>query len=329
MSVSHRPSRRSFLITSTASAALWELRRPAWALESAAVSPVCSLISEQEVGPYYVANELVRANIREDKPGLPLTLRLAVMDLRTCKPLPQVAVDVWHCDALGVYGGFTKVIPMGMGPAGPGGPPPGFGGPNGIGGPAGSPPGFNTQRPDRPEGVPEGMGMMPTMKPTDQMTFLRGIQFTNDDGVAIFETVFPGFYMGRTNHIHFKVREGGHVVVRTDGSREDRTYIEGHTAHTGQVFFPEEFTAELMTHEPYSQHRIHRTTQAEDGIFRDQHGADSVVKLRLADAQQHKAGYVADLLVAVDPTATPSPVQMRGPRGFGQGGGKGPRDHEQ
>jgi len=312
MSVSHECSRRSFLVRATASAALWEFWRAAWALKLPGASSVCPLVAEQEVGPYYVANELVRTNIREGRPGLPLTLRLAVMDVRTCKPLPQAAIDVWHCDAVGVYAGFTKVDSTGMGPDGPSGPP-AFGEENGTGGPPGPPPEFDPRHPDRPEGPPEGMGMPPAMKPTDQMTFLRGIQFTDGQGVAVFETVFPGFYMGRTNHIHFKVREGGRVVARQDASQGERTYMEGHTAHTGQVFFPEEFTAELMRHEPYSQHRIHRTTQAEDGIFQNQHGATSVAKLRPMDADRPEAGYIADLIVAVDPTATPGAVQMRGP----------------
>jgi protocatechuate 3,4-dioxygenase beta subunit len=62
---------------------------------------VCNTVAaEQEVGPYYVADELVRRDVREDKPGLPLLLRLAVLDLHTCKPLSNAAIDIWHCDAL-------------------------------------------------------------------------------------------------------------------------------------------------------------------------------------------------------------------------------------
>jgi protocatechuate 3,4-dioxygenase beta subunit len=306
MGISHSWSRRGFIVKSAASAALWELRQTAWALGLPEASSVCSLGAEQEVGPYYVANELLRNDIREGKPGLPLTLRLAVMDVRTCKPLPQAAIDVWHCDALGVYGGFTKMDPTVMGP---GGPPPRFGEENGTGGHPGPPPEFDAQHPDGPGGIP------PAMEPTDQMTFLRGIQFTNAQGITAFETVFPGFYMGRTNHIHFKVRQGGRLVTRQDASQGERTYMEGHTAHTGQVFFPEEFTAELMRHEPYSNHRIHRTTQAEDGVFQSQHGTTSMAKLSAVDAGRPEAGYIADLIVAVDPASTPRPVEMRRPGG--------------
>ena len=89
--------------------------------------------------------------------------------------------------------------------------------------------------------------------------------------------------------------------------------MEGHTSHIGQVFFPEEFAAELMRHEPYAKHRIHRTTQAEDGIFQDQYGADSMARLQSVDAKRPEARYIAEIIVATDPTKTPAPVGMHGP----------------
>jgi protocatechuate 3,4-dioxygenase beta subunit len=317
MEIGRRVGRRGFLVSTAASVGWWKICSAAELLGLQANSPVCALAAEQEVGPYYVAEELVRTDIREGKPGVPLTLRLAVMDLRSCKPLPRAAIDIWHCDPLGVYAGFTKINPTGMGgPGGPCRPPLGMPGQNGESGPPPGPPAgdFDPQHPGRPEGPPEGVGFPPAMKATDQMTFLRGIQFTGSDGIATFETVFPGFYMGRTNHIHFKVRESGKVVKRKGGAQGDQTYIEGHTAHTGQVFFPEEFAAELMKHEPYSLHKIHRVTQAEDFVFGEQHGEPSVAKLRPADNQRSNGGYTADLIVAVDPSATPTPAHM-GPPG--------------
>ena len=39
---------------------------------------------------------------------------------------------------------------------------------------------------------------------TTGQTFLRGMQVTNADGVALFDTIYPGWYPGRTVHIHFK-----------------------------------------------------------------------------------------------------------------------------
>ncbi len=299
-------SRRSFLERGVALAAVWKLQRAAWALGFAPETPVCNTAAaEQEVGPYYVPDELMRRDVREGKPGLPLLLKLAVLDARTCRPLQNAAVDIWHCDALGLYAGFTQINPTG---GGPGGPPPGFDPQH-----PGPPPGFDPQHPGNRPGPPEGAGP-PSLRATDQLTFLRGIQSTGEQGRVEFATVFPGFYMGRTNHIHFKVREGGRVVTRK-GSAGDSTYMDGHTVHTGQVFFPEGFAAELMRGDPYARHRIHRTTHTEDGVFQDQNGAASVARLRAVDAKRPEAGYVAELIAAVDPTKTPAPVGMRGPGG--------------
>lgn len=77
----------------------------------APASDVCKLVPEQEVGPSYVANEMIRKDIRESRAGFPLALELMVLDSRTRKPLPRAAIDVWHCDALGLYAGYTAMNP--------------------------------------------------------------------------------------------------------------------------------------------------------------------------------------------------------------------------
>jgi protocatechuate 3,4-dioxygenase beta subunit len=293
-------SRRRFLATTAALATTIELQRSAFALGLLQNSDICKLTPEQEVGPYYVADELLRSNIVEDKPGIPLELRIAVLDARTCKPLNNAAIDIWHCDALGLYSGFTAQNPMG-----PGGPRPGSqGGP-----PPGPPPGFDPQHPHNHPGPPEGMGPPPENHPTDKLTFLRGVQITAPDGSVTFRTVFPGFYMGRTNHIHFK--------VRLDGSIANKTYAAGHTSHNGQIFFPEELAIQLMEHEPYKLHKIHRTTQAEDHVFGDQDGELQIAKLQPLHPGQFTAGLRAELIAAVDPAATPSPVRRGGDDRYG------------
>jgi protocatechuate 3,4-dioxygenase beta subunit len=66
----------------------------------------CVLTPELTEGPYYIANEKVRRNITEGKPGVPLTLKTTVLDAASCKPLKNAAVDIWHADAGGVYSGF-------------------------------------------------------------------------------------------------------------------------------------------------------------------------------------------------------------------------------
>lgn len=68
-------------------------------------APDCVLTPEQEEGPFYIDFARVRQDIVEDRPGVPLALTVAVVDSNTCKPIRNAAVDVWHCDALGIYSG--------------------------------------------------------------------------------------------------------------------------------------------------------------------------------------------------------------------------------
>ncbi|HLY20530.1 MAG TPA: intradiol ring-cleavage dioxygenase [Bryobacteraceae bacterium] len=229
-------------------------------------TPACTLAAEQESGPYYLRYENLRSDITEGRPGVPLKLRIALVDARRCAPLPNAALDIWHCDAMGVYSGFTANNPDGR----PGGRGPRGRGPAGLGfGPPGGP---------------------PPARRTDETRFLRGVQMTGQDGIAEFATICPGWYVGRTIHIHLKVHLGGHV------------------SHTGQVFLPEEFTEQVAKIEPYAKRlNVHRTLQREDGIFNGQHGADSLVDLhRLGGTNSD--GFLATVMLAVDPEATPPPA---------------------
>jgi protocatechuate 3,4-dioxygenase beta subunit len=85
--------------------------RRLWAGKPAASIPPCIVRPEQTEGPYFVDERLNRSDIRSDpsdgsiREGVPLQLNFRVSELRdkTCAPLPGAMVDVWHCDALGVY----------------------------------------------------------------------------------------------------------------------------------------------------------------------------------------------------------------------------------
>jgi protocatechuate 3,4-dioxygenase beta subunit len=279
-------TRRRFIHSSFGIAATLKLQSAARAQGLTQPKGVCRLSARQETGPYYIPGELLRSDIVEGRAGVPLSLRIVLLDSRTCMPVPDAAVDLWHCDAVGLYSGFTKQSPLG--------PPP----------PEGGPPGPRFGSFEHGPGGPGSMGPPPDHGPTDKLTFLRGIQLTGADGSVDFRTVFPGFYMGRTNHIHFKVRIGGHA------SR--KSYEAGHTSYIGQIFFPEEVAAELMQHDPYRRHKLHRTTQAEDRVFGGQQGELSIAQLRPLHPGHPAAGLSADIVTAIDPDAT-------GDDGFGPG----------
>jgi protocatechuate 3,4-dioxygenase beta subunit len=74
-------------------------------------SSSCVVRPELTEGPYYVDEELLRSDIRSDpsdgtiRPGalLALTFNVSSAASNACSPLAGAIVDVWHCDALGVY----------------------------------------------------------------------------------------------------------------------------------------------------------------------------------------------------------------------------------
>src|SRR5258705_11563632 len=77
-------------------ASAWERR--------ALAQPVCTLTPEQIEGPFYLDQARIREDISEGKPGVPLRLVLRVVGASaSCAPIPRAAVDVWQCDALGIY----------------------------------------------------------------------------------------------------------------------------------------------------------------------------------------------------------------------------------
>lgn len=92
-------------------------------------------------------------------------------------------------------------------------------------------------------------------------TFLRGVQRTNVNGNARFDTIFPGWYRGRTPHIHMKVSVGGDAV------------------HTGQVFFRTTTARSVYRQGAYAARGGADTTNATDGIFGDA-GERAVMALR-------------------------------------------------
>jgi len=84
-------------------------------LAATAAVPSCVVRPALTEGPYFVDEKLNRSDIRSDpsdgtvKPGAQLTLTVNVSRVSgaSCLPLAGATVDVWHCDALGVYSDAT------------------------------------------------------------------------------------------------------------------------------------------------------------------------------------------------------------------------------
>ena len=172
--------------------------------------PSCIVRPALTEGPYFVDEKLNRSDIRSDpsdnsvKAGVPLALTVRVVKVSgtSCTPLAGATVDVWHCDALGVYSDASD----------------------------------------------------PTFGSTKGKKFLRGYQTTDDNGVAKFTTIYPGWYQGRAVHIHFKIRSKTSAGAAYD--------------FTSQWFFDESLMPQIYAQAPYSTKGTKgRTTNAQDGIY--------------------------------------------------------------
>lgn len=202
---------------------------------------VCVLSPEAVEGPFYYDPALVRSDITEGKTGVPLELRLTLIDAATCAAIDGARIDVWHCDAAGDYSGFDQ-----------------------------------TETSDKAS--------------AKRATFLRGTQFAGANGVAAFRTIYPGWYPGRTPHIHVKA------------------FLDGRNVLTTQVYFPDALSEYLFANVTAYAHRESRdTTNTTDGVLsQTENGRATFVNLR-----EEADRYVATLTIAVDRRAT-SEQSMRG-----------------
>jgi len=171
----------------------------------------CVVRPEQTEGPYFLDERLNRSDIRSDpangnqvKPGAALKITLGVyrVDGQACAPIAGALVDIWQCDADGIYSDVLDI--------------------NGQ---------FDTRG----------------------KKFLRGYQLTGADGSADFVTIYPGWYPGRTVHLHFKVRTNPGTA-------------SGHV-FTSQLYFTDATSDDVFKKSPYSARAARTTKNAQDGIF--------------------------------------------------------------
>src|SRR3954449_10395378 len=190
---------------------------PAWneTVEAADVLTCVASTPTVTEGPYWVDERLFRSDIRTDpstgtvRGGVPLTLTINVQNLAAggCAPLVGAYVDIWHCDAKGIYSDEPTYNPGG------------------------------------------GTGNVNT----SGQKFLRGYQITDENGKVTFTTIYPGWYSGRTIHIHLRVRTySGSTVLGN---------------FVSQIFFDEAINNTVMAQPAYSRSTSRDTTNATDMVF--------------------------------------------------------------
>ncbi|WP_405019708.1 protocatechuate dioxygenase [Kitasatospora sp. NBC_00070] len=221
----------------------------------------CSLSPQATQGPYYFDADKIRSDIREDREGVKLRIAIRVQDSETCGPLADAVVEIWHCDAAGLYSGAESLSSGGGGTGGG----PGGGGAPPSGAPTGAP----------PSGGPGGSGGAGAdLTPTDDKRYLRGAQVTNGDGIVRFTTVWPGWYTGRTVHIHAMVHVG-----------DDRTL-------TTQLMTDESLNSKVFAQQPYSRHTNRDTFNDGDSIYKEP---------MLLKITEDADGYLGAITFGVDP----------------------------
>lgn len=117
-------------------------------------------------------------------------------------------MEIWQCDALGRYSGFPH--------------------PN--------------------DSTVVTAANAPRTQYLPDQTFLRGRQRADGNGMVEFRTIYPGWYPGRTVHIHVMVHVGA-------------------TTLTSQLYFPDDRNDHVLSLEPYAQRPGRDTTNGTDEIF--------------------------------------------------------------
>jgi len=212
---------------------------PAWNETIEAADTVCTAQTPTVTeGPYWVDEKLFRSDIRTDpntgvaRAGVPLALTINVQNLTTCAAVTGAYVDIWHCDAKGIYSDESTYNPGG------------------------------------------GTGNVNT----SGQKFLRGYQITDGFGQVKFTTIYPGWYRGRTVHIHFKIR------------------AKNNYDFTSQLFFDDALSDRVFAQTPYNTKGDRGVRNQNDGIFR-QSGDSLILKVGSAGT-----GYSATFDIGLDLT---------------------------
>lgn len=215
-------------------------------------------------GPCYFQTDTTD-DISLGKTGLPMQLCAQLVD-EQCQPLAGYTVEAWSCDNRGIYSGDTSASSDASRFAGA----------------------FCTD--DDAEALAS--------------SYLRGQATTDADGRVDFKTIFPGWYRGRTIHVHFAVSDP-----------------DGTTRVISQWCFPDELAEEICTiHDLYADRGAQDTPLAggTDTVF-----PASGWEAYLLSTQANSDGtLLAYGVIQIDPTAVAS-SSSGGAGGVGPGGGSG------
>lgn len=207
------PLNFSDILTSKISPEKWSIsKKCADKWHSLSSPPNVPLRDSIEV-PYYSSNFEVDQILSDNQSGTPFEFHLKLIDLHSCVPLKDAAVEIWHANATGHYSGFSGFNPV-----------------------------TGVQTSPCIEPLPKEY-ITTDACPTDSESFLRGSQVSDKKGDVMFDTIFPGQYTGRSTHIHITVKSGGKIkagscLASKSSSRKLCNYYDGGKTHLmAQIFF--------------------------------------------------------------------------------------------
>jgi protocatechuate 3,4-dioxygenase beta subunit len=194
-------------------------------------SQQCTMLKNAIEGPFFFCTNPGISDIARGIPGAPLTIALRAIDAATCQPLRDAVIDVWHCDAKGLYSGHNLAVD------------------EAIKGGSHTPP-VNGER------------------------HCRGALRTDADGIAEFRSIYPGYYVERAIHIHFKVHVGNRAFL------------------TNQALLPESDNAAVVAMAPYNMARKGKR------IANAQEASWNLPTMKIIERQQTRLA-VLDLVLSV------------------------------
>lgn len=135
-------------------------------------------------------------------------------------------------------------------------------------------------------------------------TFLRGIVQTDVNGVAQYETVFPGHYTGRATHIHILAHNANTTTIRTNGTLlTPSSNGTTHSSHVGQIFFDQDLISLVEATAPYNTNTQDLTTNADDSILGEEAAdMDPFVEWVML-GEDVSDGIMAWISIGIDPSA--------------------------
>lgn len=229
-----------------------------------ATANTCSVALTQATteGPCYFQTD-TGEDISLGKTGVPMMLCAQLVD-GECNPLEGYVIEAWHCDTRGIYSGDTSNSADSSSFAGD----------------------FCTAGDAEAEAA----------------TYFRGQLTTDAEGRVNFKSCFPGWYSGRTLHIHFAVSDP-----------------DGTTRVISQWCFDDALVEEICTtHELYADRGSQDQPLAagSDTVF----PADDYEDFMLEVARQSDGSMLAYGVIMIDPSAVATESGGPGGAGGGQGG---------